>query len=187
VNTGTNGMILGSNTTANTLSNIIFHLLNSPHTLQRLQSELRSKFTDIGQIRLGAALSECEYLSACIEETLRLTPVIGGVTQRVTLADGIEIDGLHIPAGTDVGVPHHAIMRNPDYFENPWTFEPQRWMASETPKEVLRTAKSGYIPFGMGLTECPGKSWATIELKLTIARMLYRYAHSREYPLLGVC
>ena len=154
---------------------MIFNLLNNPHTLKRLQSELRSKFSDVDQIRTGPALDGCEYLIACIDESMRLTPVIGGVTQRATLDGGIEIDGRFIPAKTDVGVSHHTIFRNEGYFPNPWTYEPHRWIASESSKETIRTARAAFCAFGMGLTECPGKKWALIEIKLTIARMLYMY------------
>ncbi|KAF2689058.1 cytochrome P450 [Lentithecium fluviatile CBS 122367] len=168
-------VLAGSDSTANSMSNVIFNLLNNPPTLARLTTEVRSKFTSASEIRLGPTLNECEYLFACIDESMRVTPVIGGVTQRVTLTGGIEIDGCHIPAGTDVGVPHHAIMRNEDYFEDPWTFEPRRWLTSENTKEAIRTARSAFYPLGLGLTECIGKKWALIEIKLTVARMVYLY------------
>ena len=163
----------GSDSTANTLSNLVFNLLNNPQTLERLQQEIRSNFSSVDEICIGSALNGCEYLLACIDESMRLTPVIGGVTQRVTLAGGIEIDGRIIPERTDVGVPHHAIFRNEQYFADPWMFEPRRWMASETSKEAVKTARTAFWPLGLGLTECIGKKWAVIEVKLTIARMIY--------------
>jgi cytochrome P450 len=154
---------------------VIFNLLNNPHTLTRLQSELRSKFSSVDQIRIGPELNDCEYLLACIDESMRVTPVIGGLTQRATLTGGIEIDGQLIPGKTDVGVPHHAIFRNEEYFADPWTYEPRRWMASETSKETIKAARAAFWPLGIGLTECIGKKWALIELKLAIARMVYSY------------
>ncbi len=102
-------------------------------------------------------------------------PVIGGCLQRQVLRDGISIDGHHIPEGTDVGVPHHAIMRNEMYFSDPWAFEPRRWLASENSAESIRRARAAYCPFGIGPTGCAGKNWALIEMKLTLARLVFRY------------
>ncbi|KAF2257168.1 cytochrome P450, partial [Trematosphaeria pertusa] len=109
----------GSDTTANALANILFNLLNNPDALERLAKEVRSRFADVSQVRPGATLQECEYPSACIDEGLRLTPVVGGYLQRGLLAGGVSIGGQVVVEGTDVGVSHHAVMRNREYFDNP--------------------------------------------------------------------
>lgn len=54
-------------------------------------------------------LKVCEYIAACLNEWLRLMPIIGGCPQRELLQGGFLIDDQHhIPQCTDVGVPHYA-------------------------------------------------------------------------------
>jgi cytochrome P450 len=165
----------GTDTAAAALSNLTFHLLNNPETMRRLTEEVRTSFTDISEIRMGTALNGCEYLAACIDESLRLTPVLAGCQLREVLSGGLNIDGDHIPQGVDVGVPHHVIMRSSKYYDFPLEYRPQRWMTSETPEDHIRSARAAFCPFGIGNTSCVGRKWALIEMQLTIARLLFRF------------
>jgi cytochrome P450 len=175
-------VITGSDTTAIALANVLFNLLNNPETLTRLTEEIRSRFTEIGQIRVGSALNECEYLLACIKEGLRLNPVVGGCLQREVLKGGIAIDGHHIPKGVDVGVPHHVIMRNGDYFDDPWIYDPRRWISAESNENSIARGRSAFCAFGLGPTGCVGKMWAMIEMKLTLAQLVFRYDMQMVIP-----
>ena len=153
----------------------MFHLLNHPDALRTLTTEVRSTFANHSKIRVGHALNSCEYLSACIDETLRLTPIVGGCLMREVGAGGITIDGQFIPAGVDVGVPHHVIMRNPKYYTSPLEYLPERLLSSHTPIEEIGLARSAFCAFSLGPTGCVGKSWGLIQMKLTLAKLIFSY------------
>ena len=60
---------------------------------------------------------------------LGMSPSVGGVLPREVLAGGMTIDGVHVPAGTVVGVPHYTIHHNENYYANSFSFIPERWLA----------------------------------------------------------
>jgi cytochrome P450 len=95
---------------------------------------------------------------------------------------GITVNGRFIPKGVDVGVPHHAIMRSPRYYKDPLEYRPQRWLPMETPEEELRVARSAFCPFGIGPTGRVGKAWALVEMKITLAQLLFQYDVQQDIP-----
>ncbi|KAF2011829.1 benzoate 4-monooxygenase cytochrome P450 [Aaosphaeria arxii CBS 175.79] len=170
----------GADTIAAALANIVFHLVNNPDILARLNSEIRGTFSDLAEIRIGKSLNSCSYLAACIDESLRLSSVVGGCLMREVGPGGTTIDGDFIPQGVDVGVPFHVIMRNPDYYDAPLEYLPQRWLPETSSPEKIRAARSAFCPFGIGPTGCVGKSWALVEMKITIAQLLFQYDLQRD-------
>ena len=167
--------VSGTDTIAGSLANVLFHLLNNPGTLRSLTTEIRNNFSEVSEIRISQTLHNCKYLAACIDEGLRLTSIVGGILLREVGPGGITIDGQSIPSGVDVGVPQHVIMRNPKYFEAPLEFRPQRWIPTETSAEEIKNARSAFCPFLMGPTGCPGKFWALVEMKITLAQLVFQY------------
>ena len=87
----------------------------------------------------------------------------------------MDIDGCHIPEGTVVGVSAYAIHHHPTYFPDPWGFQPERWIESElVTTESIRNARRAFDPFGLGIRQCIGKNVAYLQLKLSLAHILYR-------------
>ncbi|KAF2002187.1 cytochrome P450 [Amniculicola lignicola CBS 123094] len=165
----------GTDTVAGTLANILFHLLNHPQCIVQLTTEVRTTFSNIGEIYTGKALNSCKYLVACIDEGMRLSSIVGGCLMREVGPGGITVDGRVIPAGVDVGVPHHVIMRNSRYYDNPLEYQPERWMSAEDNADKVKAARAAFCPFGIGPTGCVGKAWALVEMKITLAQLLFRY------------
>ena len=143
--------------------------------METLTKEIRDTFTDIADIRMGKSLNDCKFLAACIDETLRLSSIVGGCLMREVGPGGITVNGHLIPAGVDVGVPFHVIMRNPKYYDAPMEFQPHRLLPGETPFEAIKLARAAFCPFGVGPTSCVGKSWAIVEMRMTLAQLLFRY------------
>lgn len=182
-------IIAGSDTTSTALAATLFYLVRDPRALARVVAEVRSRFADVEDARQGAALAGCGYLRACVDEAMRLSPSVGGIVPREVLAGGLEVDGVHVPAGTVVGVPHYAIHHNEAYFPRPFEFIPERWIAgemwptssskSEKPRVVGETevaaAQAAFCPFSVGPRGCIGKGLAYVEMTTTLARLLWLY------------
>lgn len=171
-------IIAGSDTTSTAMAGTFFYLANNPAALQKVCKEIRDAFTDVEDIVTGPKLSGCSFLRACIDETMRMTPPVAGALPREILTGGMDIDGHHIPAGVDVGVPIYAIHHNPAYFPQPFDYIPERWLsdASKNPlHDRLPDAQSAYNPFSIGPRGCIGKGLAYVELSVTIARVLWLY------------
>ncbi|KAL1797315.1 hypothetical protein ACET3X_003921 [Alternaria dauci] len=176
-------IIAGSDTTSTAMSGAFFYLAHNPTAMQKVCREIREAFTDVEEIVTGPKLSGCSFLRACIDETMRMTPPVAGALPREVLSGGMDIDGHHIPAGVDVGVPIYAIHHNADYFPQPFDFIPERWLSDPSANPLhnsLQAAQSAYNPFSIGPRGCIGKGLAYVELTVTIARVLFLYDLSRE-------
>lgn len=171
-------IIAGSDTTSTAMAATFFYLAHNPTALQKLCKEIRDTFSDVEEIVSGQKLSGCLYLRACIDESMRMTPPVAGALPRQVLLGGIDIDGHHIPAGVDVGVPHYAIHHNSNYYPRPFDYVPERWLSDSTANPLhakLSDALSAFCPFSIGPRGCIGKGLAYVELTVTIARVLFLY------------
>lgn len=70
----------------------------------------------------------------------------------------------------------YAIHNNPAYFPAPFTFNPDRWLESPTnPPEAIALARKAFNPFSIGTRMCSGRSLAYLQLKLTLAHVLWHF------------
>lgn len=172
-------IVAGSDTSAITLSAIFFYLVRNSVALDKLTRDIRSTFTDIDEIKSGSKLNGLSYLRACIDETLRMTPPVGGILPRKVLPGGLHIDGVgDIPEGVEVGTAAYAIHHSETYYSEPFAFRPERWIADEkngVTAESVELAQSAFCPFSLGTRGCIGKGLAYAELSVCIARVLFLY------------
>ena len=149
---------------------MIFHLLNNPLSLADLAHEVRSRFATIEDIQHGQITGDCKYLRACINETLRLSPPVGGILPREVLAGGLGLGRHQFPQSTVVGVPIYALHHNENYFLDPFAYKPERWLAASSDDHF-----TAFNPFSSGPRSCIGKRMAYMELTIVIARMVWLY------------
>ena len=171
--------IAGSDTTSVILAGFFFYITRSPHAYAMIVNEVRSTFQSFEEIKSGPKLlSCCPYMRACVDEAMRITPAGPSELPRIVLAGGMVIDGAYIPEGTTVGVSHWSFYRNEEYFADPDTYRPERWIvdsATGVTEEDVARARSSCVPFTAGTTSCAGKNFALLEIYLTIAKTLWMY------------
>ena len=124
-------------------------------------------------IRAGPALNQCNFLRACVDETMRMIPGIANILPRVVSPGGMVVEGEQIPEGTQVGCSLYALHRNPNYFRNPDNFQPERWMSGDS--LVPPETRKAFFPFSYGPRTCPGAHLALAELYLAVARVVFVY------------
>ncbi|KAL9115408.1 MAG: hypothetical protein Q9227_000729 [Pyrenula ochraceoflavens] len=181
-----NLIIAGSDTTSTSLCGIFFYLTRNPRAYARLVHEIRSTFTSSEVIVMGPKLTSCTYLRACVDEGMRMTPVIPSELPREVRSGGMTIDGTFVPAGVVVGTAGWAASRNEEIYRDPGVFRPERWIpdqngngdddsgASVTEEEVARM-RAHFRPFSQGPGLCAGKNLAMLEMLITVARTLWRF------------
>lgn len=177
-------MIAGSDTTSTTLAATIFYLVRNPRAMELLKKEVRENFDTVEDIVSGSKLNELTYLKACIDEALRLAPAVPGALPRESM-EGAMVDGVFLPAGTDCGTPIYSIHRQETYYREPEEYVPERWIEGatcqtstaswSTTKEAVEIARRAFCPFSIGPRGCIGKSMAFMEMRLTIARMMFLF------------
>ncbi|KAI9694328.1 MAG: hypothetical protein M1820_009017 [Bogoriella megaspora] len=173
----------GGDTTSTAISAAFFYLSRYPTCYERLANEIRSTFDSASEIRNGPKLFNIAYLRAFIDETLRITPPICTTLWRqlpISAQDEapLVIDGQVIPPGTEVGVNIYTIHHNEEYFPDPFTFKPERWLsesAVEADEEKARKKlmHDAFTPFSIGSRGCAGKAMAYLEISLVLAKTLW--------------
>lgn len=96
----------GSETTATTLSSATYYLTTNLPVYQKLVEEIRSRFTSEQEISL-TTVGELKYLSAVIEEALRMFPPVPVSLPRIVPRPGEVIDGRFVPAGVSCFYHHY--------------------------------------------------------------------------------
>ncbi|KXJ84785.1 cytochrome P450 [Microdochium bolleyi] len=167
----------GSETTATALSGALFFLSRSENAskLQRVVDDVCKAFSDESAIDMTST-AHLQYLAAVIEESLRMYPPVASFTPRQS--PGAEVDGHWLPKGTVVHFNSVASYRNPEYFRDPDTFVPERWLNASHPLHISRydsDRKDIFKPFSAGSHDCVGKNLAYAEMRTILARLLFRF------------
>ncbi|KAK2735626.1 hypothetical protein FQN57_001172 [Myotisia sp. PD_48] len=167
----------GSDTTAVALSATIFYLLHYPMTLIKAEAEVRSAFVSVDEIRGKGRLNSLTYLRACIDEALRLNAPVPSYLLRDVLPGGISVGDDYFSHGITLGTSAYAIHHNSDYFPDPFTFIPERWIADDGDdghNRVMR-ARSAFFAFSAGSRGCVGKNLAYLELLIALGTLLFTF------------
>jgi cytochrome P450 len=146
-------LVAGHETTATGLAWSFELLLRTPRVMERLRSSL--------------ADGDDTYLDAVVKEALRLRPVIPGVG-RVVRGEPFELGGYSIPPGVEINPSIGVIHRRADRYPAPGEFRPERFLADDAPDTYT------WVPFGGGTRRCLGASFALLEMKVVIKRVLER-------------
>ncbi|HEX8742708.1 MAG TPA: cytochrome P450 [Thermoleophilaceae bacterium] len=117
--------------------------------------------------RAAVAEGDTGYLDAVVKESLRLRPVVPGVG-RMVRGGPFEIGGYTIPAGVEINPSIRTIHRRADSFPQPREFRPERFLGEDAPDTYT------WVPFGGGTRRCLGASFAQLEMRVVLERVLER-------------
>jgi cytochrome P450 len=160
--------LAGHETTAIALSWTCFLLTQNPHVEARLVEELRAVLGD--REPRPEDLPRLRYMEMVLKEAMRLYPAVWGIGRKA-LAN-CEIGGYRIAAGTNIFIFQWLTQRDPRFFPDPETFDPERWR--EDPVRSGKIPRFAYFPFGGGPRVCVGASFAMIEATLLLATILQK-------------
>ncbi|KAI1135028.1 putative toxin biosynthesis cytochrome P450 monooxygenase [Hypoxylon sp. FL0543] len=170
----TSGQILlaGSETVATALSGCVALLLQSPDVMAKLKYEIRTNFRCESDIN-SSTLPNQKYLLAVIHEAMRLYPPTPNFLRRYVPAGGCTIQGRFIPGGTAVGFTSFPAYRDESYFRDANEFIPERWLGTDPRYESDN--QSVVQHFGFGPMNCLGVNLARLELRMILARLLWKF------------
>jgi cytochrome P450 len=142
-------LLAGHETTATGLAWAFDLLLHAPAVLER------------------AAGADDSYLDAVVKEALRIRPVIPAVG-RVVRGEPFHLNGYAIPPGVEINPSIRMIHRRPDLYPDPSAFRPERFLGPDAPDTYT------WVPFGGGPRRCLGASFALMEMRIVLSRVLQR-------------
>jgi cytochrome P450 len=157
----------GSETSSNALAWTIYLLCTNPEKKEKLKQEI-NKIAGNRTIQF-ADIPLLTYTNQIIQETLRLYPPAWLIGREAKEND--EVDGYFIPKKTQIIMPTSVIHRHPDLWENPHTFEPERF---ENEQVKLRH-KFAHFPFGGGPRFCIGSNFAMMEMTLALNMIFQQF------------
>ncbi|KAJ5901202.1 hypothetical protein N7504_007195 [Penicillium tannophilum] len=165
----------GSESITTVLTGVINHLLRSPDKLNTLVQILRTTFPSEQEIT-GPALKSVPYLDAVLNEGMRLCPTIPDGMRRNVPVGGATIAGQVVPDGMVVSVPPFASYRASRNFNHAEEFAPERWLGEDVRSSRFQSdSKIAFNSFSLGAHNCPGQNLAWLELRIILARLLWRY------------
>lgn len=167
----------GGETTAQTLAVLTYHLLSNPDALAKLTKELNDAIPNPQSPPSWQKLEQLPYLRATILEAHRVQAVITTRLIRIAPNETLRFREWSIPAGTPVSMSTHYMHLDPNYFPEPYKFDPDRWFGAAQGMEKY------VIPFSKGTRACIGLHLASAELHLAIACLFRRF----EFELYETC
>ncbi|KAI4685421.1 uncharacterized protein J4E84_006149 [Alternaria hordeiaustralica] len=164
-------LIAGSDTTSNTSCALLYHCLQHPDVVQKLQKELDDALPDADAVPNYAQVKDLPYLDAVIKETMRIHSTSSlGLPRLIPPGPGITLLGHHFPQGTVLSVPAYTIHHSTEIWgEDADVFRPERW------ESVTEQQKAAFIPFSYGPRACVGRNVAEMELALIVGTVFRRY------------
>ncbi|KAK7863018.1 hypothetical protein R5R35_010766 [Gryllus longicercus] len=169
----------GFETVSTAMSYCAYALARHPEVQQRLQREVDETFEKNGGKLTYEAVQEAKYLDMFISEVMRLYSAVPSLDRKCTKDFTIPAHG-NVPAytvrkGDSIWIPVIALHKDPKYWDDPETFNPERFSEENKPKIKPFT----YMPFGVGPRICIGFRFALLEAKVALAHIL-RHLTFRE-------
>ena len=168
-------LMAGYETSSNTLSFTLYHLAVNPGVQDKLRSEINEAIeTNSRKKTLYEIAHSIEYLDCVIKEAQRLNPPAGLATRECD--EDYDLNGIHITKGTEIQIPIYALHHDPDAWDNPEKFDPERFRG---PAKDTHHAFQ-FLPFGAGPRNCIGMRFALMEIKLALVKILMKYRFVRS-------
>ncbi|XP_066143724.1 cytochrome P450 4d2-like [Euwallacea fornicatus] len=165
----------GHDTTSSAIASALFLLANNPKHQDLVRKEQKDIYgKDRDRPTTSQDLHAMKYLDLVIKETLRLYPSVPVIGRKVT--EDIEYKGHKIPKNTFLTIFIYGMHRDPDYFESPNEFIPERFLDTNFKSPYL------YVPFSAGPRNCIGQKFAVLEMKCMISKIIRHFVLSPTNP-----
>jgi len=171
-----NLIVDGYNTISDALTNLLYLLAVHPEVQVKAQSEIDAIFEekdneDENQINLNDAdIGNLNYVEMVIQESVRYVN-LAATFRRCTKPWKIPDTNIIIPVGADIVIPIFSLHRDPEYWEDPEEFIPERF----SPENKAKIRNGTYQPFGQGPRQCLGYNYVRYVIKLTVAYLLRNF------------
>lgn len=176
-------LIAGHDTSTAMLAWALYLLGEHPQVLQQAEAEVLALWDAASGVDAAAlsgagvlaegALNRLSFLDQVIKETLRMFPPIH-VGNRFAKED-LDLQGHHVAQDSRVMVSMYLTHRDQSVWEDAEQFCPHRFDRSRQAEEAEKRPSLSYVPFGGGPRNCIGATFAQIEGKVVLARILEQF------------
>ncbi|KAL7145149.1 hypothetical protein ABFS83_07G060500 [Erythranthe nasuta] len=166
----------GTDTSAATIVWALTALMKNPSAMKKAKQEIKTLISNKKRSVNEDDIEKLPYLKAVIKETMRLYPPLPLLIPKETM-EKCTINGYEIEPKTITFVNVWAIGRDPEQWENPNEFFPERFLNNNNDEKIIdfKGRDFGYIPFGSGRRSCPGLSLGVAAVEMALANLLYSF------------
>ncbi|KAF8456860.1 cytochrome P450 monooxygenase [Kalaharituber pfeilii] len=158
-------LLAGSDTPASAFRACLLYVMTTPGVYQTLMEEINAAVDKNLLSSPVVSFDEAKrlpYFSACLRETMRLSPSAPVLLPRLVPEGGTVLCEKYVPAGAEVAANPWIVHRSKEiYGEDAERYRPERWL--EDPAKTKEMDKYDF-QFGYGDRSCLGKSIALMEL-----------------------
>ncbi|KAH8701392.1 cytochrome P450 71B25 [Phaeosphaeriaceae sp. PMI808] len=173
-------LFAGHDSTAATIVYSLYLLSKRPDALAKIRAEhdqvLGHDISRAAQTlrERPQLVNQLSYTNAVAKETLRLFAPASGMRGGLPNVYFRDKYGNKFPTeNLSIWILHSAIQRNPDYWPDPHSFIPERWLVE--PGHELYPPKGGWRPFEHGPRNCVGQTLAMLDVKITLAMVVREF------------
>ncbi|KAL7017107.1 hypothetical protein ACKWTF_010250 [Chironomus riparius] len=175
----------GFETSSSTMQLCLYELCKNQNIQRKVQQEIDQvmKSSESKEITYDL-LHQLKYLECCVDETLRKYPIIPIHFRESTKDYKIPNTDIVIDKGTAIYISLMGIQRDPDIYEDPMAFKPERFLNSTTGSPKV-TKGLVYTPFGDGPRKCIGARMGKFQTLLGLYLLMSKYNVSFADESLG--
>jgi cytochrome P450 len=159
--------LAGYETVANALSWTWYLLAQNPECERRFHEEIDRELQ--GRLPSFDDVPRLRYVEMVLAESMRLFPPAWAMGRHAR--QDFQLGEYFLPAKTTLLMSQFVTHRDPRFFPNPLRFDPERF----TPEAKSRRAKFTYFPFGAGVRQCIGESFAWMQGVLLLATIAQKW------------
>ena len=167
--------IIAGHYTGSAMAFAIYELLANPELHERIAAEADALFENGDPDAKDLTPEAIDVTHRFAMEVLRLHPVIN--VHRRTAMNSFEIDGMPIPAYSEILIAFTATHFSEQHFREPDKFDIDRYL----PPRDEHTQTGAFVPFGTGTHTCGGRRWTELQLMLNIL-LIARYLDMEMVP-----
>ncbi|KAA1472086.1 cytochrome P450 [Dentipellis sp. KUC8613] len=167
-------LVAGHETTAHTLCFTFALLALHPEQQERLYEDIKRQMSDPTRLPTYEEMGQFTWSMATFYETMRMFPPVVGIP-KISAEDTSLVVGnalgekktIPIPRGTDIVIHTPGLHYNPRYWENPYEFNPERFLG-DWPRDA-------FVPFSAGARACLGRRFFETEGIAILTMLISRY------------
>ncbi|RID70702.1 hypothetical protein BRARA_C02701, partial [Brassica rapa] len=164
-------VIGGTDTSTNTIEFAMAELIKNPESMKRAQQEL-DEVVGKDNIVEESHITRLPYIVAIMKETLRLYPTVPLLVPHRP-AETAVVGGYTVPKDTKIFINVWSIQRDPNVWENPNEFRPERFLDKKSCD--FHGTDYSFLPFGSGRRICAGVALAERMVQYTLATLLHSF------------
>ncbi|KAL8719762.1 MAG: hypothetical protein Q9225_003278 [Loekoesia sp. 1 TL-2023] len=158
---------------------VLYDLATFPDYVEALREEIRNTMKEDGGWQ-KSSYSKLRKLDSFIKESQRINPPSMLSYHRVVCQDHVLRDGTKLAKGAHIAMAVSAIQNDPEVTSSPEVFDGFRYykmrqQPGQSHLHQFATTERTLLNFGYGKNACPGRFFASLEIKIILIKLIMDY------------